>query len=164
MTIIHSGHVRVDRANSRFRRTSTTRGSHARFDVPHVDVATTEAASELAAPTTLGLLAMQEAVSSTAWETRHRQALCRGADLLDRLEDLRLDLLAGAATIKHLDGLVRTLEAECATSDDPRLNALLAEIELRAAVEVAKRKRCDSPPEQRASHPDRQYFDFLSKS
>jgi hypothetical protein len=69
---------------------------------------------------------------------RRRRAVRRGRAALDALDALKLGLVAGtvdAAALRQLDAAASVLEAE---SGDPRLDAVLAEIELRARVELAK--------------------------
>jgi hypothetical protein len=67
-----------------------------------------------------------------------RRAVQRGNALLDRLEDLRLGLLAGILPRERLDELARLARTARETVDDPRLAAVLDEIDLRVAVELAK--------------------------
>ena len=69
---------------------------------------------------------------------RRRRAIRRGGGLLDRLEELKLALLQGEAGEGALDRLSRTLREERPTDADPALNGLLDQIDLRAAVELAK--------------------------
>lgn len=69
----------------------------------------------------------------------HRQrALRHGHDVLDHLEDLRLELLTGEISRSRLADLSNALNSRARTHDDPQLDALLEEIEMRAAVELAK--------------------------
>jgi Class II flagellar assembly regulator len=82
-----------------------------------------------------GLLALQEMPDATA---RRRQAVARGKDMLDRLDDLRLGLLAGTMPRDRIADLARMVKAARAEVDDPRLAEVLDEIDLRAAVELAK--------------------------
>ncbi|SDF93736.1 Class II flagellar assembly regulator [Limimonas halophila] len=80
------------------------------------------------------LLALQD----VGEEDEHEQAKQHGERLLQRLEELKMDLLDGrmsADTVEQLAGEVDRARAE---TDDPRLNAILDEIELRASVELAK--------------------------
>jgi hypothetical protein len=90
-----------------------------------------------------GLLALQELPDAAE---RRRRGLRRGHILLDRLEELRLALLDGRlpeATLRALQaGLV-----DRGRSNEPRLAALLEEIELRVAVELAKLERLVVPHE-----------------
>ncbi len=69
---------------------------------------------------------------------RRRRAIRRGGGLLDRLEELKLALLMGEAGDGALDRLTRTLREERPVDADADLNNLLDQIDLRAAVELAK--------------------------
>ena len=81
------------------------------------------------------LLALQEVPDATAGTSR---AKLRAQDLLDHLDEIRHGLLAGALSRQMLDRLARLARSERQSVDDPRLQELLDEIELRAAVELAK--------------------------
>jgi hypothetical protein len=94
-------------------------------------------AADIVAPNIInGLLAFQEVEDATAGV--RRRAWQRGADLLDRLEDLKLGILDGAYDSERLGELARLARAGRIDSTDPHLDEVLAEIELRAAVELAK--------------------------
>ncbi len=82
-----------------------------------------------------GLLAVQ--MEEDGQERRRRQAR-RGYDLLDGLDKLKAALLSGRVQIAELERLKAMLSARRETTDDPRLDEVLAHIELRAAVELAK--------------------------
>ena len=82
-------------------------------------------------------VALQAAEAATENENR-RQALEWGGDLLAELEDLRLGLLMGDYTKNQLENLARRLRDKRVTVREPALVALLDEVELRAAVELAK--------------------------
>ena len=69
---------------------------------------------------------------------RRRRAIRRGGGLLDRLEELKLALLMGEAGDGALERLTRTLREERPVDADAGLNSLLDQIDLRAAVELAK--------------------------
>ncbi|MEY4556191.1 MAG: hypothetical protein RL093_1310 [Pseudomonadota bacterium] len=69
---------------------------------------------------------------------RRRRAIRRGGGLLDRLEELKLAMLMGEAGEGALDRLTRTLREERPVDADAALNNLLDQIDLRAAVELAK--------------------------
>jgi hypothetical protein len=62
----------------------------------------------------------------------------RHGGILDRLDELKLALLSGEAGEAALDRLVRTLREERPADGDEVLNTLLDQIDLRAAVELAK--------------------------
>ena len=83
------------------------------------------------------LLALQ-AVIDDGGDGRRQAGQRRGETLLDLLDGLRGDLLAGRipeARLVQLAGLVRTRPG---TSGDARLEQIIDEIELRAEVELAK--------------------------
>lgn len=71
--------------------------------------------------------------------TRRRRAVRRGHRLLDALDQLKLDLLEGRAGGEELQRLASMTREEMEAVDDPGLRQVLGEIEVRAAVEVAKR-------------------------
>ncbi len=83
-----------------------------------------------------GLLALQTIPQEDPRE-RRRKAVRHGFDLLDVLEGVKLDLLSGGVPIDRLERLVHLLGLR-RTSDDPSLDGLVEEIELRARVELAK--------------------------
>ena len=83
-----------------------------------------------------GLFALQEVREDGP--SRRRRAVQRGGVLLDRLDDLRLGLLSGRMSAAQIGELTRLVASERAEVDDPRLAAVLDEIDLRARVELAK--------------------------
>ena len=64
-----------------------------------------------------------------------------GDDLLNRLDDLRLAILDGVLSKDKLTELAHNLRQKRQNSDDPKLNEIINEIELRAEVEIAKLTR-----------------------
>ncbi|MGH6662801.1 MAG: flagellar assembly protein FliX [Rhodospirillales bacterium] len=64
-----------------------------------------------------------------------------GEDLLSRLDELRISILAGAVPKERLTQLAQRLRQKRQESDDPKLNEIIEEIELRAEVEIAKLTR-----------------------
>ena len=88
-----------------------------------------------------GILAAQSS-DAAADSRRHLQRLMAyGDDLLDRLEDLRLGILLGHFSKNKLTELAQRLRQKREQSSDPVLSEILAEIELRAEVEIAKYAR-----------------------
>lgn len=69
---------------------------------------------------------------------RKRRAVRRAGRILDVLDEVKLALLDGGLSLTQLDRLRRALRDERDLTDDPTLEGLLDEIELRAAVEIAK--------------------------
>lgn len=96
------------------------------------------------APTHLGgieaLLLVQAVDDSTERQARKR-LLRRGEDILDKLEEIRHGLLLGTVPKEKLMDLAQMVRERRAACQDPRLGALLDEIELRAEVEIAKLSR-----------------------
>ena len=69
---------------------------------------------------------------------RRRRSVQRGRGALDVLDDLKIGLLSGnfdASTVSRLRDAAANLKS---SSGDPGLDAVLAEIELRVEVELAK--------------------------
>ncbi len=86
------------------------------------------------------LLAVQASGDATEHEQRRRMVQ-RGEDILDRLEELRHGLLMGTVPKEKLASLAQMVRTRREGCVDPRLGALLDEIELRAEVELAKLSR-----------------------
>lgn len=96
-------------------------------------------ASAVAGAPTLGpidaLLSIQEVPDSLA---RRARAQRRGEELLDRLDELRLGLLMGRLPVERIEALARLAASQKDQVSEPALAQVLEEIELRAAVELAK--------------------------
>lgn len=86
------------------------------------------------------LLALQEVPDATV---RRREARKRGETLLDQLDEIRLGLLTGRLSRAQIERLASLVANRSGPLDAPELEAVLAEIELRAAVELAKFERRD---------------------
>ena len=69
---------------------------------------------------------------------RRRRAVRRAGGILDALDGLKLELLEGALTAGAIESLSRAVREQRSATEDPRLEALLDEVEIRAAVELAK--------------------------
>jgi hypothetical protein len=72
---------------------------------------------------------------------RRRRAVSRAGRILDVLDDVKLALLDGSLAPHDLDRLRRAVRDERMQTQDPGLEAVLEEIETRAAVELAKLER-----------------------
>ena len=81
------------------------------------------------------LLALQEVEDPVAGR---RQAVKRGHDMLDLLEDIRIGLIGGVVPLEKLKALIRMVDNRRQAFEDPSLSSLVDEIELRARVEIAK--------------------------
>jgi hypothetical protein len=82
------------------------------------------------------LMMLQEVDDATV---RRRRAVKRGHSLLDMLESMKLDLIAGIDNPATLARLRDLAQRERDLADDPEIAGVLDEIELRTAVELAKR-------------------------
>jgi hypothetical protein len=92
--------------------------------------------SDIAAATDVGtMLALQEISDE---EVARRQLLRKGEALVDKLEVLRRQLLEGRIPASTLRSLQQELAHQRQSVADPKLMELLDDIELRAAVELAK--------------------------
>lgn len=88
-----------------------------------------------------GILAAQNVGDATDDRRQRQKLMAHGEDLLDRLDDLRLGILLGHFPKEKLADLAQRLRQKRDQSDDPKLNEILSEIELRAEVEIAKYTR-----------------------
>lgn len=69
---------------------------------------------------------------------RRRRSIRRASSLLDRLDELKLAMLGGADGGAVLERLARNLAEERPEDSDEGLKSVLDQIDLRAAVEMAK--------------------------
>jgi hypothetical protein len=82
-----------------------------------------------------GVLSLQEVDDALA---RAAKGKLRAQDILDRLDDLRMELLSGTLTRDKLLRLAQIINNRKVEVTDPKLAELLAEVDLRAQVELAK--------------------------
>ena len=82
-----------------------------------------------------GVLGAQEVDDALAGTAKGRM---RAQDILERLEDLRLEILTGTLTQDKLRQLSHVVNLRRPEVTDPRLGEILDEIDLRAQVELAK--------------------------
>ena len=68
----------------------------------------------------------------------NKGALAKGHDLLEKLEAIRDGLLTGSLSADKLKQLQETLSGYNVSDADPALQQVIKDIELRAAVELAK--------------------------
>lgn len=115
---------------------SARRAGGAAFTLPAKESATATRSAGVSASGPLDTLLAVQAYEEPA-ERKKRQAR-RGHDLLDGLDRLKAALLGGSVKVSELERLKDMLALRRETTDDPRLDDVLAHIELRAAVELAK--------------------------
>ncbi len=97
--------------------------------------ATSDVAATSATASVGGLLSLQEVSDE---EYNRKKMLQRGHNLLDSLESLRHALLMGQIPVEVLKTLDARLKQQRALTFDPALHEIMDDIELRAAVELAK--------------------------
>jgi hypothetical protein len=105
------------------------------------EVSGAEATEHVQATGGMGAVSSILAVQQTADATDHKSRglmLNYGNDLLDQLDRIRLSMLSGSISKDRLQDLARRLRERKSLSDDPKLNDLIAEVELRVEVEIAK--------------------------
>lgn len=88
------------------------------------------------------LLSLQEMPDD---EIARRKAVHDSKDMLEALEMLRVGLLTGSIPQHLLQTLTNVVALQKQRVDDPRLMGLIEDIELRAAVELAKLERASRP-------------------
>jgi hypothetical protein len=127
--------IRTTQGASAGRRADGTRG----FTLDATPDAPAHTSGPAAAASLAGLDAvlLLQAEADTPQERRRRTAR-RGHDLLDGLDRLKAAILGGRVGAQELRAVATRLAERAASSGDPRLDGLMAEIELRAAVELAK--------------------------
>ena len=116
---------------------ATRRAGSGGFSIDETE--TPKSAQPAASLRTIGgidaLLALQGEVDPAE---RRKRAVKRGRIALDALDDLKIEVLGGAlgpSTLQRLKSATAELRD---SSGDDRLDSVLAEIELRLAVEIAK--------------------------
>jgi hypothetical protein len=72
---------------------------------------------------------------------RKRRAVGRASRMLDALDEMKVSLLSGELTGAEIARLQQAVRDQREMTDDPQLEAVLDEIETRAAVELAKFER-----------------------
>jgi hypothetical protein len=132
MRVYSSSHVsNVSGANA----ARGANGVNSRFSLPHMMPPQTSGATGISALANLdALMALQEVDDPVE---RKKRAVKRGHNILDSLGQLKASMLAGKVSSADLTRIVEHLRTR-APSPDPQLDDILAQIELRAEVELAK--------------------------
>jgi Class II flagellar assembly regulator len=110
---------------------------NARFSLDETTTPARTSAARAAIPlaTLDAILALQGEENPTERRRRHAK---RGRDILDALDALKAAILAGRIAPSDLRKVVSRLRQNIGPSGDPGLDQIMAEIELRAEVELAK--------------------------
>lgn len=99
------------------------------------------AVTESSAMVGVDSILLAQGVGDATEERQRRMARQYGEDLLDKLERIRREILAGEVSKDRLMNLAQAMRAHRARTTDPYLNSIIDEIELRAEVEIAKLTR-----------------------
>lgn len=103
------------------------------------NVATRNAPGHLQAISGVDVLVALQGLEDTT--ERRKRAVRRGRSALDALDELKLGLLSGSLDRAALERLKATAAELTAATGDRGLDAVLAEIDLRVQVEIAKLSR-----------------------
>ncbi|MEP3278098.1 MAG: flagellar assembly protein FliX [Stappiaceae bacterium] len=134
MRIQGPGPVSSTRGKGAARKTSGS-GSNFQIESDTPQSAESQTANATIAPQGLdALLALQAVEDPLSGRKKAAQA---GHDILDGLEKLKIDLLAGKVPIERLETILNLLKTRN-DSGDSELEQVMGEIELRANVELAK--------------------------
>jgi hypothetical protein len=118
------------------RRSAAAPGNDGRFaEALASDTATNSANAPSSVTTVDNLFVLQEVSDALGGR---RRAVQRGNTMLDRLDDIRVALLTGSLPRAQLESLRHLAREQITPENDPQLAAILDEIELRVAVELAK--------------------------
>ena len=136
-TINGPGGIRPPSTIRRTTKTSATEGTSFAKHLDESNESDAAQATQSANPLNqvAGVLSLQEVDDALA---RASKGKLRAQDILDRLDDLRLELLSGTLTREKLLRLAQIVNSRRLEVTDPRLAEVLAEIDLRAQVELAK--------------------------
>jgi hypothetical protein len=133
--------MKIDRPNSAAGTSSARRGERASSARPgefarFLD--TTSGPADVNAARPVSSMSTVLAAQMVDPDQERKQAMQRGQDILDRLDELRHALLLGNLSMGQILGVLNQIRTRKATVADPNLRELLDEIELRAEVEIAK--------------------------
>lgn len=133
--------MRIDgnKAPGNVQRSRDTKGARSSGSVFSLEEAAGRSRSQSArGPAALGSIDALIALQSFDGEGGGRRSLSHGHEMLDQLDAIKLDLLAGSVPVKRLEDLLHSIRQRPSRAGDERLEALVDEIELRARVELAK--------------------------
>lgn len=136
MKVDNTAGMRAGAPVRRTERSSARSGGFARHLEDSAGAAPAAAAGGVSAAGGIaGILSLQEVDDAT---TSRKRNVRHAETLLDRLDELRHALLMGTLSPSQLAELGRLVEIRLAAELDPGLSDLLADIDLRVRVEIAK--------------------------
>jgi hypothetical protein len=98
--------------------------------------------SEVSGVTAVGSILAAQEIDDDGDGLKSRQQLRKyGEDILERLDEIKQNLLIGGNSRDILANLAQTLRMKKSATNDPGLISIINDIELRAAVELAKYTR-----------------------
>ena len=118
--------------------TGVRRTGNSTFSIPEHDSGPTQTSSASALRSLGGIDALMALQGVDDPAERRRRSVARGRYALDALEELKLGVLAGTLDGAALNRLKTAAVGLKDTSGDRNLDGVLAEIELRVEVELAK--------------------------
>ena len=124
--------------------TGVRRSGTSTFSIPQQDSGPTQSASATALRTIGGIDALMALQGVDDPAERRRRSVARGRYALDALEELKIGVLSGTLDSAALSRLKTAAVGLKDTSGDRNLDGVLAEIELRVEVELAKMQ--SAPP------------------
>jgi hypothetical protein len=101
----------------------------------------TETAAPTAAPASVGMIDMLLAVQGAddpAQRAAKGRMVSRASNILEELDKIRMGLLTGTLTVGQVIDIADVVASHREKIMDPRLTAILDEIDLRAQIELAK--------------------------
>ena len=107
----------------------------------HLDSEAPESVASAGATGLAGVSALLTLQEVPGMPEERARAVQRGQRLLDQLDEIRLGLLAGGIPRRDLEALAATVRERREREGEGPLSEILDEIELRAAVELAKYDR-----------------------
>lgn len=136
MKIDAPGSVRANSVRRTGKSQNGARGEFAKHISADIDTAPVAGGSAAQVGSVEALVALQQAPDATQRTKPPEQK--HAEDLLNRLDQIRFGILRGDLSPIDLQALVTSLAERRREGGDPRLIAIVEEIELRAKVELAK--------------------------
>lgn len=140
MKIDRTGPVRTASSAKRSEKAGRAKGSKFSQHLKPETDAVAGAVAPSPVSTVDALLSIQEVEDSTTGQSKAR-ARKWGNDVLDRLEQIRVGIIGGVIPRHELERIAAMVDGQRERTDDPALEMILDEIELRAKVELAKLDR-----------------------
>lgn len=132
-----SGINNTNSSSSGIKKTSSSGGKNFSDYMKISDTDEAEATEANSGVTSVNPLFMLQEVNEDA-RSRKKKTISRGFDILAYLDQIKFDLLSGNMNEENIKNLENSIQNWREKFSDPELDKILDEIELRAAVELAK--------------------------